>query len=602
MDNLDFVLYNLLVRVKFMKVLLIQPPIEDFYQTSIRSQPIGLAYLAASLRAQGHDAEILDCQTGRRRSVSVPPELSYLRAFYPFDDRSPFKLYTGFYHFGMDWEELRKRLERSRADVFGISSYFTPYSGEALKVARMIKEGGKERIVMMGGAHVSCDPESILRSGYVDYVVLGEGELRVPLILGQIERGVRDGFEGVDGIGYRSNGEIRIRPLQSFILDLDALPYPARDLLDPDRYQLAGKRSTMIITSRGCPHVCAYCSGHLVMGGAFRARAPEFVVAEMAECRRRFKIESFDIEDDNFTFDRARAGQLLRSIIREFGEKGLSLTAMNGISWASLDGELLQLMKRAGFETVNISFVSTDPSTRARMKRPVGLHDFDPLLRELERAGLHVVAYAILGMPGQTIQEMVETLTYLMGKRVLIGPSIYYPVPGTPLFEESRNCGILPPHPAQWRSSALPIETEEFDRVDLLTLFRLVRVINFIKAGIDRGGIDEGITLRGLRQVLEEKSGRGDGAVPQEREETSRPSDSASLWQCRDGPVTWVNLLRILFREKAFFGLRRSPGGDFTLFREEGSRAVLNAFLEAGAERPLLGSRQKAAVEAGRSG
>ncbi len=580
-------------QLRSMKTLLIQPPIRDFYQTAIRSQPIGLAYLAASLQSQGHEVEILDCQTGKKRSVSVPPELSYLRAFYPFDDRSPFKLYTGFYHFGMDWEEVRDKIEASGADVFGISSSFTPYSEEALKVAQMVKEGGRGRIVMMGGSHVSCDPESILKNPCVDYAVLGEGEFRVPFILGQIERGARDGFKEMDGIGYRSNGEIRINPLRSFIRDLDALPFPARELLDLDRYQMAKKRSTMIITSRGCPHGCAYCSGRLVMGGTFRARAPEFVVREMLECQRRFHIETFDIEDDNVTYDRERAGELLRLIIQAFGERKVSLTAMNGISAASLDGELLPLMKRAGFETVNVSFVSTDLSTRKKMKRPVGSIDFDQFLKEAERAGLHVVAYAIFGIPGQTIQEMVETLIYLMGKRVLIGPSVYYPVPGTALFEECRSHGILPPHPSQWRSTAIPIETEEFSRVDLLTLFRLARVINFMKGSMDRGVIDEGMTVRDLRQVLEEKRGVGKKAIEPEKEAAIHAGDCVPLSQWnKDGTATWIDLLLLLFTERAFFGLKKSSGGSFSVFREGGTRAVLDAFFEKGGETPILGSRQ----------
>jgi len=149
-----------------MKVLLIQPPLRDFYQTSIRTQPIGLAYLAASLQAHGHEVEILDCQTEKRKSIPIPSELSYFKDFYPFDDRSPFKLYTGFYHFGMGRDEIRKRIEESKADVFGISSCFTPYHGGALEVARIIKEWNEKNIVVMGSSHVSCDPEDLLHASH----------------------------------------------------------------------------------------------------------------------------------------------------------------------------------------------------------------------------------------------------------------------------------------------------------------------------------------------------------------------------------------------------------------------------------------------------
>ena len=89
-----------------MKIVLIQPPVRDFYETSIRTQPIGLAYLAAALKSDGYKVEILDCRTRRKTSIQIPSELSYLRDVYVFDDRSPFNLYTGYYHFGMGWKEI----------------------------------------------------------------------------------------------------------------------------------------------------------------------------------------------------------------------------------------------------------------------------------------------------------------------------------------------------------------------------------------------------------------------------------------------------------------------------------------------------------------
>ena len=173
-----------------MKIALIQPPIRDFYETSIRTQPIGLAYLAASLKSAGFDVDLLDCRQKKKTSIPLSPELSYLRDFYPFDDRSPFKLYSGYYHFGMGWREIRQKVEELNADVYGISSSFTPYHQEALEVARIIKAWDKRKIVVMGGAHVSCAPESVLESPWVDYVVLGEGEIRFPLLLRQIDNGV----------------------------------------------------------------------------------------------------------------------------------------------------------------------------------------------------------------------------------------------------------------------------------------------------------------------------------------------------------------------------------------------------------------------------
>jgi tRNA A37 methylthiotransferase MiaB len=557
-----------------MKIALIQPPIRDFYETSIRTQPIGLAYLAASLKSAGFDVDFLDCRQKKKTSIPLPPELSYLRDFYPFDDRSPFKLYSGYYHFGMGWREIRQKVEELNADVYGISSSFTPYHQEALEVARIIKEWDKRKIVIMGGAHVSCAPESVLESPWIDYVVLGEGEIRFPLLLRQIDNGVPARVDEIDGIGYRREGKIRITPLQHFIDDPDRLPFPARELFHPDGHRIKGLPSTMIITSRGCPHTCAYCSAYLLMGTVFRTRSPEKVIEEMVECQKKYGTRVFDIEDDNFTFDRERAKRLMSLIIETFGQRNLELTAMNGVSFASLDGELLHLMKRAGFDTVNLSFVSTDLATKERMGRPKTEKSFGEVIGEAGAAGLRAIAYGIFGMPGQTVNEMVDTLIDLMGKRVLIGPSIYYPTPGTPLFERCRAEGLLPPHPSQWRSSAFPIETKDFDRVDLVTLFRLARAINFIKGKMDRKEVDEGVTWKGLYQTL-----------------TDRRSLNLNLNLSRNvDPVAWGKLLVLLFEERSFFGLKKDSGGKAIIFKEKSSKKVLDYFFEKAWESHILRS------------
>jgi hypothetical protein len=278
------------------------------------------------------------------------------------------------------------------------------------------------------------------------------------------------------------------------------------------------------------------------------------------DCRKRFEIGYFDIEDDNFTFDQERAKRLMSLIIETFGEGEIELSAMNGISFASLGGELLRLMKRAGFHTINLSYVSTDPSTQERMGRPKPATAFDKILEKAEQMGLDVIAYAILGMPGQALAEMVDTLIYLAGKRVLIGPSIYYPTPGTPLFARCEKEGILPPYPVQWRSSAFPIETKEFDRVDLLTLFRLARVINFIKGKMDEKKLEEGMTWKELFQVLREIKKSG-GEVD-------------------DYTMTWVDLLSLLEGERSFFSLRKESGGRILAEREKSSKKVLDYFFE----------------------
>jgi radical SAM superfamily enzyme YgiQ (UPF0313 family) len=209
--------------------------------------------------------------------------------------------------------------------------------------------------------------------------------------------------------------------------------------------------------------------------------------------------------------------------------------------------------------------VSTDISFKERMGRPSSAFDFDLLFREAEEIGFQVTAYAIFGIPGQTINEMADTLVYLTGKRVLIGPSIYYPVPGTPLFQKCKMDNILPSHVSQWRSSAIPIETDEFKRPDLVTLLRLARLINFIKGKMDSEELEEGVSWKGLRQIVKEKK---------------YSSDSSA----------WMELVLHVLEERSFFSLRKNSDGEPSLVKEVTSPTVMEDFFNKAWEKPLLKS------------
>jgi hypothetical protein len=154
-----------------------------------------------------------------------------------------------------------------------------------------------------------------------------------------------------------------------------------------------------------------------------------------------------------------------------------------------------------------------------------------------------------------------------MRMKVLIGPSIYYPTPGTPLFERCKKEGILPSHLSQWRSSAFPLETKEFNRLDLLTLFRLARAINFIKGKMDEKELEEGMTWKELLQVLNERR------------------------KVKDNATSWVDLVLMLFNERSFFSLKKESGDKKSVSREKSSKKVLDYFFEKAWENPILKSR-----------
>ena len=196
-----------------MKILLIQPPVRDFYQTPIRTQPIGLSSLAAVLAEKNHEVEILDCQVrGRRKKIPLPEKFSYIKEFFPEGDLSPFRLYSGFYHFGLSFDEISSQIKKTAPDLVGISCQFTPYVSESISTAAAVKAVNPEIPVVFGGAHASVLPEEVLKSEYVDYVVIGEGERTlVDLVEAILEE---KSISELEGVGYREGVDTRINPFK----------------------------------------------------------------------------------------------------------------------------------------------------------------------------------------------------------------------------------------------------------------------------------------------------------------------------------------------------------------------------------------------------
>src|SRR5262245_30330072 len=161
-----------------MKVLLIQPPVQDFYDTDVRLQPIGLSYLKAAVKKHLPDIEVVikDYHAGcGRRTVAIPKELRYLTDYYSVADKSPFSTFHQYYHFGKSFDEIESEITEIRPDVVGISSLFTPYYREVLEVAARVKKR-LDVPVIVGGSHASAVPDSLLSSPNIDYVIRGEGE------------------------------------------------------------------------------------------------------------------------------------------------------------------------------------------------------------------------------------------------------------------------------------------------------------------------------------------------------------------------------------------------------------------------------------------
>ncbi len=434
-----------------MNILLIQPPIEDFYSTPIRFYPLGLLYVARVLEKLGHDVAILDCLTPKKRQLPIPSDFKYLKK--PFADSS--LLFKGYYRFGLPDETILDRIAQRQPDLIGISSQFTAYFDSVKKLARLIKSEF-DLPIFIGGNHATVFAKEIrLRVPEIDDVLVGPAESALP-------RYAR--------LGENSTNFLDWKYLQ-----------PSHELLETNAYKM-GKRNYMsLIASRGCPYTCEFCSVHAMFGRHIQHRSVDAVLAEMRWNYENKQTRIFNFEDDNLTFNRSWFSSFLNRLKAEKTLKDIELTAMNGICYPTLDVNTLQSMYEAGFRQLNLSYVTHDSTLRQKLKRPERNGFFETLVKTAQDMGFFVTVYLIFGLPGQTYSEIKTSVDYLLSLGVLVGPSVFYIPPGSALYDTLQLPQQVLDNWNLYRSSAFAVETRLLTRAQLIDLFSYTREQNLLR-------------------------------------------------------------------------------------------------------------------------
>ncbi|MCR4410018.1 MAG: radical SAM protein [Candidatus Saccharicenans sp.] len=440
------------------RILLIQPPLQDFYTTPIRLYPLGLLSVASVLRTLGFEVEILDCLNPlKRKFLPLPEKFSYLG---PFLDQPYF--FKRFQHFGLTVEQVVSRVGELRPDLIAINSSFAAYFSTVAELVRALKR--KFNIpVLVGGNQASCCREEIkARVPEIDRVLSGPAESCLPSFL------KKEGLLSVEG-GLMEGQTLDWKKLR-----------PAHELLDPALYRIGKKNYLSLQASRGCPQNCSFCNVHLVFGRRTEYRPVSSVLEEMRWNYRCRGVRLFNFEDDNLAFDRNWLVEFLEAVAADLELEGSELTFMNGLGYDNLDEEMLELMKRAGVRKLDLSWVSGNPAVRHQHHRPQKKDEaeFFDLVREARRLGFFITVYLILGLPGQTREEIVATTEALLEAGVLVGPSVFYLTPGSEL---QRSLELPPEIAGDWdmyRATAFAVETKELKRRDLVELFLYIRKRN----------------------------------------------------------------------------------------------------------------------------
>jgi radical SAM superfamily enzyme YgiQ (UPF0313 family) len=201
-------------------------------------------------------------------------------------------------------------------------------------------------------------------------------------------------------------------------------------------------------------------------------------VLEEIELRYHQGYRVIDFEDDNLTYYKNIFKDLCRRLIARFPNREMEFVAMNGISYLSLDEELLTLMFQAGFSHLNLALVSSDKTVRETTKRPHTLEAYLKVVHKAVQLGFKIVSYQILGLPNEGLESMIQTLAFNTRLPVLLGASPFYRTPASPI---ARGINLSEEDYVKARLTAMAVETDEFRREDIYTLFIATRVINFLK-------------------------------------------------------------------------------------------------------------------------
>ncbi len=380
-----------------MKILFVSPPTDSAIKSVIGTTgpPLGLAYLASVARSKGHDARIVD---------SLVENLTF--------------------------EEVRKIMEQYSPDMVAITST-TSMIPDAYEVAKIAKNISQDTATIIGGPHVTFVPEQTLQeSQNIDYVVKGEGENPFSGILDIIEK-KKDPKE-IRGIAYRNGNRILNNPPEVLISDVDSIPEPSWDLLPMDKYEIDNTQFGTIMTSRGCPYNCIFCSSSLQFGKQWRGHSVERVIDELKTLRYKYNKRDIEFLDDTFTLNMKRAMELTDRIYKEGIDIRWSASARVNL----FNADIAKNMKRAGAHTVYFGIESGSQKILDFIGKGTTLDLAKSSVRKANDAGLYTLGSFIIGFPDDTIKDVKTTIKFSKSIGVTVAQfTIATPYPGTRLWD-----------------------------------------------------------------------------------------------------------------------------------------------------------------------
>lgn len=381
---------------------------------------------------------------------------------------------------GYEIKDPLEILDEFKPDIVGLSIISLGYMA-AYELVNKIKPHGS-CMVVAGGPHVSSIRSKVLSEMSADFAIKGEGEYTLLELCKSIEAGA-DNYAQIRGLIWRSGSDIIENPDRPYIQDLDELPYPAYEEFELEKYTSYVERVLPIITSRGCPYGCIFCSVRLSMGNRFRARTPKNVVDEIEHWYNK-GWATFDINDDCFSFDINRAIEICDLIIER--KLKISYKLYNGLRVDRVNKDLLKKMKESGCTFIQYGIESGNDEVLKTIRKGITLEVAKKAVEITNEVGIENAANFIVGHPGENLNRALDSVQFAEALPTNFTP--FYnlvPYPGSELFEwVEKNATFLTPSETYLNEVSYgqnnPIfETKEFSKDErrkaLTKGFRLYR-------------------------------------------------------------------------------------------------------------------------------
>jgi len=416
-----------------MKILLIQTPYERLKGFMTNEFPLNLGQLATCLEGAGHYARIYNADrmpvkntahkkySEKNRSTSQSEFIRGLR-----DENNSI------------WAEVRNTVQHFQPDMVGITCMTSTFP-VALKIANIVKSISQSLPVVMGGCHPTVMPFDVAKREEVDFVIQGEGEFPLIQLCNYLDK--RDSTElgDIPGLFYKDNGQIIQCKENTFIEDINELPLIRRDLiLFPEIYN--SESYSKVMSSRGCPYGCTFCSSPAIWKRKVRFRKPDKIIEEIHYLKKELGVQRFGFWDDTFTSSKKYVVEFCELLLKN----DLNINWRSFVRANTVDKELLRTMRKAGCYLLSMGIESGSDRVLKRMNKGITVDMVRKAVKRIKEEGFILGSFWMMGIPYETEEDMMKTVGLMQELDVdHINFCTFVPEPMTELYDVCIKEGTL---------------------------------------------------------------------------------------------------------------------------------------------------------------